>query len=243
MTFLVVGASSGLGRELARALAAAGYDLVLVSSDGRDIEAVASDLAARYGQHIVGLAADLGGEDEGYLDRIDAALTELGTAAGLLFPVGATLEDDDGSLDIEAVRWITRTNYLAVVALVSRLRRRLAPTGGVVIGFGSVAALRGRRKNVAYAAAKRALQSYFESLRHTSAGGTVRIQFYVLGYLATNQVFGATPLPKGDPRLLARQVVRDLGRDLGTVYYPGWRRLIAVIVRLVPWTIYRRLKF
>ena len=39
--------------------------------------------------------------------------------------------------------------------------------------------------NVAYSAAKRALASFFESLRHACADTGVAVQFYVLGYMDT----------------------------------------------------------
>ena len=44
MTYLVVGASAGVGRGLAARFAAAGHDLVLVASDERDLAAMAADL-------------------------------------------------------------------------------------------------------------------------------------------------------------------------------------------------------
>jgi short-subunit dehydrogenase len=81
-----------------------------------------------------------------------------------------------------------------------------------------VAATRGRATNVVYSASKRALQTYFEGLRHASVGTPVRVQFYVVGYLDTNLAFGRrTLLPRADPEGLAARVVRDLDRDVGIV--------------------------
>ena len=48
-TALITGASSGLGAEYARQLAARGVGLVLVARDRGALEAVAADLTARYG--------------------------------------------------------------------------------------------------------------------------------------------------------------------------------------------------
>ena len=56
---IVVGASAGLGRALAGELAAAGHDLVVVSSDARDLEALASDLRIRHGVRVVTAPSDL----------------------------------------------------------------------------------------------------------------------------------------------------------------------------------------
>ena len=67
-----------------------------------------------------------------------------------------------------------------------------------------------------YAASKRALQTWFEGLRHACAGTPVRVRFYVLGYLDTNLAFGRrTLLPRADPARLAARVVREPGRARG----------------------------
>ncbi len=69
MTYVIVGASSGLGRAIAEVFAAAGHNLVIVSSDRRDLLALASDLTIRNGVRVVSVEADLGGEGD-YLPRI-----------------------------------------------------------------------------------------------------------------------------------------------------------------------------
>jgi short-subunit dehydrogenase len=56
---LVTGASSGLGLEFARLLAAGGCDLVLVARSGEKLDAIASDLHARHHVNVETLALDL----------------------------------------------------------------------------------------------------------------------------------------------------------------------------------------
>ncbi len=72
----------------------------------------------------------------------------------------------------------------------------------------------------------------------------MRVSFYVLGFLDTSLAFGRrTPLPRADPARLAARVVRDLGRREGVVYHPArvaYR--VAVILPLVPFFLYKRLK-
>ena len=242
MTAVVVGASAGLGRALAGELAAAGHDLVLVSSDPRDTEAVASDLAVRYGVKAVGVAVDLGA-DRPDLAGLEQAARDLGGASALLLPIGWTADSDDPACPSGVVERLLRTNFLAVAAIVSRLlpELRQRPRASVV-GFGSVAAVRGRGKNMAYAASKRALQTWFEGLRHACAGTSVRVSFYVLGFLDTSLAFGReTPLRRADPARLAARVVRNLDRE-GVLYHPRAWRLVAAVLPLVPFFLLKRLK-
>ncbi|WP_137846012.1 SDR family oxidoreductase, partial [Microbacterium sp. 2FI] len=58
-TALITGASSGLGAEYARQLAARGADLVLVARDRDALEDLATTLRARYRVEVAVLAADL----------------------------------------------------------------------------------------------------------------------------------------------------------------------------------------
>jgi NAD(P)-dependent dehydrogenase (short-subunit alcohol dehydrogenase family) len=243
VTAVVVGASAGLGRALAEALAAAGHDLVLVSSDARDLEATASDLRIRRGLRVVGVPLDLGGELVG-LERLSQAVRDLGGADALLLPIGWTAPSDDITTGADVAARLVRTNLLSVVAVVGELlpelRRR--PRASIV-GFGSVAAVRGRGANMVYAASKRALETWFEGLRHACAGTPVRVSFYVLGFLDTSLAFGRrTPLPRADPAKLAARVVRDLGRSEGVVYHPRAWRIVSLVLPMLPFVLYKRLK-
>ena len=226
MTALVVGASAGLGRALAAALAAAGHDLVVASSDARDVEALAADLqpasrrACRWPSRSTS-AASGPASSRSLAGRRGAGRPRRAAAADRLDGRGLTTAPRAGLAER-----LLRTNFLSVVAVVARflpeLRRR--PRASVV-GFGSVAAARGRRANLVYASAKRALQTYFEGLRHACAGTPVRVSFWVPGYLDTNLAFGrSTPLPRADPARLAARVVRDLGQREGVaVPSRAWR--------------------
>jgi short-subunit dehydrogenase len=110
--------------------------------------------------------------------------------------------------------------------------------------FGSVAAIRGRGKNVVYAGAKRALVSLYESLRQRYRPRELRVQLYELGFMATNLTYGMKlPLPAAKPEDVARVVVGDLRRWKSfRRSVPRWWGLIALIVRALPWFVYRRMK-
>ena len=64
MKYLIVSASSGLGKELAYSFAERNHDLILVSRDIRDLSALKSDIENKYKNNIEILSIDLSSNDE-----------------------------------------------------------------------------------------------------------------------------------------------------------------------------------
>jgi short-subunit dehydrogenase len=243
VSVLVVGASSGLGRALATELALHRHDLLLVASDARDLEAIAADLALRHGIEARVLALDLAREpDPGA--RIAAAVEGLPSPlSAALLPLGMSRADDDLSLDGARIGSLLAINLHAPLAIVHALAPGLAARHGLVVLFGSIAAVRGRSRNVVYAAAKRALDSLYESLRHRHGAIGLRVQLYRLGFVATNLTWGMQlPLAPAQPSALARQVVRRMGRGSSRRWLPRRYALVAMVLRLLPWPVFRRLR-
>lgn len=244
MKFLIIGASSGLGRSLSEALAASGHDLVLVASDERDLSVQCADLSLRYHGMIVPVTCHIDPRNQ-WLDAFKERMPMMTDLDGIFFPLGWSSDRDSVALDSEHVDALIESNFSAIVKIVSLfLNHFLARGRGSIVGFGSVASLRGRSNNVVYAAAKRALSSYFESLRHALANTGIRVQFYQLGYMDTPRNFGKRFLfPQGDPETAAKRVIKNLHRDFGRVFFPRFWFIIQYVVRWLPWRIFKRLNF
>ena len=211
MKSLIFGASAGIGRALGRCLAARGHDLVLASRGSADLAAEAAHLRLSYGVNVEWLVVDA--------TDPAAAAAQLATLhngsrlpGNLLFPVGLALNGDDCLLGERETIALINTNLTTVITTIAVLLPGLIEGGsGNIVGFGSIAAIRGRGANVVYAAAKRGLESYFESLRHRTAATGVRVQCYRLGYVATQMTFGRPMrLPVATPEWIATRVADGL---------------------------------
>ena len=244
MRALIVGASAGVGRSLSEVFAARGDALLLVASDARDLDALAAHLRLVHEVEVKTVQADAN-ELAGCLDKVCEAAESFGSIDSLYFPIGASRPDDRGLMDLEHASAILNSNFTIVVALTARLLPMLLKQPKAqIVGFGSIASVRGRGSNVVYSAAKRGLESHFESLRHLTAKTNVRVQFYQLGYVATQQSFGQRLMfPPVTPRHVAEKVLRNVGRDIGRQFLPRYWTLIALALRWLPWSVYKKLDF
>jgi short-subunit dehydrogenase len=243
--YIIVGASSGIGRAIAEVFAANGCDLFLVSRDERDTNAVASDLMLRFGISVQSARLDLAAPLPDFSEILEAVTSAGKNFKGMLVPAGAVVDTDTLEIETSEIDGLFRVNCLSICNLIIEILRRAHKDSEVsLVGFGSIASIRGRGSNMIYSAAKTAMRFYFESLRHACVDKNVIVQFYVLGYMDTNLAFAYNvPLSKGEPKKLAQRVYRDIHKDFGVRYFPGYWSIIAMILRLVPWPIYKYLKF
>lgn len=241
-TAIVVGASSGLGRALAAELARRGRPLLLVASDARDLDALSRDLGLRFGVATGVLALDLAGAPDPGARVLDA-LGGLPAVDALLLVAGQSRADDDLTLGPAAIGQLIAINLHAPLAIAHALLPRLLAARGVIVGFGSIAAARGRGRNVVYATAKRGLESFFESLRQRHRPRELRVQFHRLGFLRSNLTWGVRlPLPAAEPEAVARRVVDALERGSFARHEPRHWALVAFVLRRLPWFVFRRMK-
>ena len=242
MRALIVGASAGVGRSLCEALATHGAELLLVASDARDLGALSAHLRLVYDAKVQTVAVDASRLSE-CVQAIHTEAKNFGVIDSLFFPIGASSMEDQGLLPISRVSAILDSNLTIVIDIVTHfLPQLMSQRQTNIVGFGSIAAIRGRKANIVYSAAKRGLESYFESLRHMTAGTGIHIQFYRLGYVKTQQSFGKRLLfPAITPQRVARKVLGNMNKDLGAIYLPRYWMFIGLILSKIPWAIFRKL--
>ena len=237
MKYLIVGASSGLGKELAYSFAERNHDLILVSRDIRDLSALKSDIENKYKNNIEILSIDLSSNDEItkklFIDRYFEEIY------GILFPIGMMLDDDNEGLPFEKKNKRMNSNFTSISYIVSNFSKHIGAKNGHIIGFGSISGFLGRKINPYYSASKRALESYFESLAFINKTNGLNIQFYILGYLDTGLAFGKKlKLPKGSPKKLADIVYKNKHFKFKKLFFPAWWSIIAFILKIVPFRIF-----
>ncbi len=235
MKYVILGASSGLGREIAYSLAEKKNNLIIVSRDERDLKTIKKDLEIQFKIDVQYFELDLSSFEK--IQKFFNSNTNITEEIdGILMPVGMILENDEIENKIENTNAIIQANLGSIIYFVSRfLPTFIKKNKGTIVGFGSVSSMLGRDKNVVYAAAKRALGSFFESLVISSTSTNLNIQFYILGYIDTNLSYGKeTILPKGSAKKLAHIVHNNLNKDSITIFYPFWWKYINIVLKIIP---------
>ena len=163
-TCVITGASSGIGTELATALARRGHSVVLVARRKDRLEQLVSELAAEYGVRAEAIGHDLGeqrGRDQ-LIDELDA----LGlTVEVLCNNAGFGSAAPFVKLDHERELRMLRLNCEAVVDLCARFAPGMVARGrGAILNVASTAAFQPLPRQSSYAATKALVVSFTEAL-------------------------------------------------------------------------------
>jgi decaprenylphospho-beta-D-erythro-pentofuranosid-2-ulose 2-reductase len=243
---VLLGATKGIGRALARLMAERGDAVFLL---GRDLEALqksARDLELRSDrgvavgvahcdlEHPMSYALALEAADKA-LDGFDAVVVTAG-----LFATQEKLEADPGLL-----ARVLDANFRGTILFCEAARKRLlARGGGTLCVFSSVAGERGRKPVGLYGATKAGLSHYLESLDHKYRAAGLRTVCIKPGFVKTSMTAGL-PVPPfaSEPEAVARVALRAIDRGTPAVYAPPIWALIMLVIRSLPRAVMRRVGF
>jgi NAD(P)-dependent dehydrogenase (short-subunit alcohol dehydrogenase family) len=182
---LVTGASSGLGRATAIALARAGADVALVARSQQELDSAKEEIS-KIGRRALTLPVDLASEDETTaaigrtveaLGRIDVLVNAAGTDAP------GTVEE----LDIEGWDRTLAVNLRAPFLLSKAAFPRMREAGGgMIVNISSVAGKKGWANASAYCASKFGLTGFTEALADEGKEHGIRAIVLYPGAMATN---------------------------------------------------------
>ena len=239
---LVTGACSGIGREIARRLAARGHGLVLVSERPEALGAIADELRAKHPTRVHTVASDLArpeaaGELHAGVRALDVEVDVLVANAGMFF-FGEVADADPARANaLLQLHVVTPSLLCTHFARDMRARRR-----GRILLTSSISAWRSFPGIAYYGSSKAYLRAFAAALRSEIAP---------YGVTVTCLAPGATDTGLYDPRTVPVERARRFGvmMDAGTVAdaalaalfagraecVPGaFNRVATLAVRLVP---------
>lgn len=204
---LVTGASRGLGKAIALALARAGADVAVVSRSREELEQVAQEIEA-LGQKGVPIVADVSREEEVEAMR-EKALKALGTVHILVNNAGITVRKPVLEMTLEEWERVLRTNLTGYFLVARALGpTMLAQRWGRVINMASLRIHVTSPGLAAYASTKGAVVPFTKTLALEWVDYNVKVNAIAPGYFDTplvayvkglKEVYEATlrPIPMG----------------------------------------------
>ena len=184
---LVTGASSGIGRAMARALAAEGMWVALI---GRSTDRL-NLLADEIGSQAAAIAADLTNADQ-LENAVAETVARFGPIDVLLPNAGVYISGDVAEGDPDAWDRLIAINVSSVFRLVRAvLPGMIARQSGHIIVTSSVSGHQAFHGEPIYSASKHAIQSFVHGLRRQVAGHNIRVGEVSPG-VVLNELWGYT---------------------------------------------------
>jgi short-subunit dehydrogenase len=248
---LVTGASSGIGRELARELSPRASALVLVARRRNRLEELAHELREQHPRlEVLVRACDLTDRDAaeamvtevvGATGHVDVLVNDAGVAVpGMYDRAPWTAIERMLELNVRALAWLT---WRLVPAMVERRR------GGVLnvsSGFG----LTWAPGYAGYAGSKHFVVAFTECLRAELQDHGVVVSVVCPGPVATEAALGASedrrrgrvpPFVIMSARACARAALAGFDRGQAVIIPGALNRAMLLLLALVPGSVFRRL--
>jgi decaprenylphospho-beta-D-erythro-pentofuranosid-2-ulose 2-reductase len=247
MNVVILGATKGIGRAVARRMAERGDTLCLLGRDETDLEKSAGDLEVRAGRptgSCVTVRCDLA-DAPSLVQAVSRARQALGRIDAVVVTAAlfGTQEQLEG--DLERCRALLTVNFAHTVLFCEAAREVLLEQGGgTLCVVSSVAGDRARKPVVLYGATKAGLSYYLEGLDHRYHARGLHVVTIKPGFVKTSMTQGLKPPPfAGTAEQVARDIVAAIDRKTPVVYTPWAWRWVMHVIRRLPRGVMRQIGF
>ena len=244
-TFLITGASSGLGAEMARQFAALGYDLALCARRTDRLAELATQITpAHPDRRVVVKALDVNDHDAVF--RVfEEFRDEFGSLEKVVVNAGLGKGQPLGTGRFDANRETAQTNFIGALAQTEAAAGIFrAQQAGHLVMVSSFSALRGMPRNITtYAATKAAVAHLAEGFRADVHGTPIKVTVLYPGYIVSEMsgTSAKTPLMTSTEKGV-RAMVAAIEKEKTSARVPAWPWApIGFVVKRVPVGLLRRM--
>lgn len=159
-------------------------------------------------------------------------------AAGVLIP------EPDAERDVSLAAAMIETNFTGHVTTLLAFGGHMRSLGrGTIVVLSSVAAVRPRKFNAVYGAAKAGLDAFARGYADVLHGSGVRVMLVRPGFVTGRMTSGMAPAPLATtPEAVGAAVAAALRGSKSSVWVPAPLSGLAAAMRLVPRPLWRRLE-
>ena len=207
MNVLVIGASSGIGRESAHVFSREGHNVICSSRDEEELGYLVSDLKIRYNCQVNEIPVDL--TQISSINNFIKKIYEIFQTLNCVIVTAATMPANETPYyDQKALINTTMTNYVGISLVLNETSQKMVKNNsGTIICLSSVAGERGRQSNFIYGASKSALTTYLQGLRMKLYKHNVHVITVLPGYVDTLMSYGRINSKLAvSPRYIAKKI-------------------------------------
>ncbi|HEY0041589.1 MAG TPA: SDR family NAD(P)-dependent oxidoreductase [Flavisolibacter sp.] len=233
---IIIGASSGIGKELAKLYAKEGN---LVGITGRRNDLLLQ-MKETFPANVLTSCFDVTGND--CRKHLEQLISDMGGLDLLIYNAG--IGDPSIELIDEAEMITTQTNVVGFVALVTYAFNYFAKKGaGQIALTSSIAALRGNSWTPAYSASKAFMSNYAEglSIKAYRLKNDIAITDIKPGFIQTKMAKGNGQFWVASPKKASRQIKDAIDKKKRVVYITHRWWLVAQALKLLPFFFYKRI--
>lgn len=234
---LLIGGTSEIGLAIATALQLpAGSELVLAGRDTARMAAAADGLTCQV------RLLEYDASDPGSGTALVAAAFD-GQAADLVISaVGVLTPQDQLDADPALAADLITANFTSHVAALLAVADRMRAAGrGTIVILSSIAAIRPRKANYVYGAAKAGLDAFARGLTDALHGTGVTVLLVRPGFVIGRMTAGMATAPlSSTPDQVGAAVAARIGGPSGVLSVPAALAPLAGVMRLVPRSLWRR---
>lgn len=233
---LITGASSGIGRGMAREFAKLGRNLALCARRTERLEALKAEIEASHPVRVLIRPLDVNDYDAVF-DVFRAFHADFGSLDRIIVNAGLGKGQPLGTGYFYANRQTAETNFVAALAQCEAALEIFRKQGeGHLVTISSMSAMRGMPKNLTtYAATKAGLAVLTEGIRADLLGTNIKVSTVFPGYIRSeiNERVKNTPFMV-DTETGCRALVRAIEKERAEAYVPTlpWAPLGFLMKRL-----------
>lgn len=233
---IIIGASSGIGKEIALLYASRGERVAITGRRAELLEAIRK----QHPEQVITRCFDVTQSDS--REHLEGLIGELGGLDLLIYNAG--YGNASRELDWHTEQITTETNVNGFAAIVNSAFTFLCRQGyGQIALTSSVAALRGNSWSPAYSASKAYMSNYAEGLliKATRMKKDIIVTDIRPGFIDTKMSKGNQRFWMASPNKAARQIIEAIDRKKRIAYITKRWWLIAQLLKLLPYSLYQRL--
>ncbi|HEX2920508.1 MAG TPA: SDR family oxidoreductase [Bacteroidales bacterium] len=242
---IITGASSGIGKAVAREFASKGSKVVLAARSEDILSEITEDLIksgydAMYVRTDVSIEADC-------RNLINKTIDKYGTIDILINNAGISMRASFDKVDLKVLHRLMDVNFWGTVYCTKYALPYLVKNKGSLVGVSSVAGFHGLPGRTGYSASKFAMHGFLETIRIENLKKGLHVMIIAPGFTATEirkhaldaagSEQGESPLDEGSlmtPEHVAKWVLKGIRKKKRNKLMTWYGQLTALFQRIVP---------